>query len=434
MSAPDGPGFDPAFLSFPVPLPVPHKAIADDLARTSSGGTVLDYQHFSLAMSRSRRLARWVAWNIDGATRHTDIPRRGQKFRADPRLPASGQVLDEVYDRNRLDRGHLARRADLLWGDRAAAERANSDSFYFTNITPQMDDFNQAQRSGVWGRLEIALLEVVDRQRASVLAGPVLSGRDPTYRDVAVPLEFWKLLAYEIDGQPRARIFLVTQKLQLGVLPDPLAPFEVFAITPAELSRRTALSLSRSLRSKVVREPALAGSTRASAGPSRTSPRSTGDLNPPPDSAGAGLGCSSENRPPPRCRRNGSGRVRAGSSDGATGAAEAIGILPSGGFVVLDIALDDDLRSEGIVRDLVRVVQQARKDAGLDVSDRVALTVAADDAVWSAAEARSGYLSGETLAVSVTRAPPPPPRRRAEGERHRHPSLSLSLWADISHP
>ena len=74
-----------------------------------------------------------------------------------------------------------------------------------------------------------------------------------------MPLEFWKLLAYEIDGRPRVRIFLVTQKLQPGVLPDPLAPFEVFAITPAELSRRTQLSISRSLRAKVVREPSFAG-------------------------------------------------------------------------------------------------------------------------------------------------------------------------------
>lgn len=258
-TAPTGAGFDTTFLPFEVALPTPRSAIADDLAEPSTGGTVLTYEHFSLVMSRSRRLARWVAWNIDGATRFADIDRAGQKFRADPRLPASGQVLDDVYVRNRLDRGHLARRADVLWGTREAAERANHDSFYFPNITPQMDDFNQAQRSGVWGGLEIALLEVVDRQRASVLAGPVLQRADPAYRGVQVPLEFWKLLAYEIDGKPRVRIFLVTQTLRPGALPDPLTPFEVFAITAAELSERTALSFPRSLESHVVRDPALTG-------------------------------------------------------------------------------------------------------------------------------------------------------------------------------
>ncbi|MEO5834414.1 MAG: DNA/RNA non-specific endonuclease [Nakamurella sp.] len=259
MTTPTGSGFDTAFLPFAVRLPTARKAIQGDLATPIGGGSVLDYEHFSLAMSRSRRLARWVAWNIDGSTRFDDIPRDDQKFRPDPRLPASGQVLDAVYDRNRLDRGHLARRADLLWGTRDAAERANHDSFFFTNITPQMDNFNQAQRYGVWGRLEIAVLAVVDRQRASVLAGPVLGAGDPAYRGVQVPLEFWKLLAYEIDGVPRVRIFLVTQKLQPGVLPDPFAEFETYSITAAELSDRTELSLSRELRSHVVAEPSAAG-------------------------------------------------------------------------------------------------------------------------------------------------------------------------------
>ncbi len=259
MTTPAGPGFDTAFLPFEVALPTARPAVADDLATLVGGGTVLTYQHFSLAMSRSRRLARWVAWNIDGGTRFDDIPRDGQQFRPDPRLPAAGQVLNDVYDRNRLDRGHLARRADLLWGTRATAEQANRDSFYFTNITPQMDDFNQAQRHGVWGRLEIALLHVVDRQRASVLAGPVLGAADPAYRGVRVPLEFWKVLAYTVGGLPRVRIFLVTQQFRPGVLPDPLAAFETYAITAAELSERTGLALSRELRSHVVAEAAVIG-------------------------------------------------------------------------------------------------------------------------------------------------------------------------------
>ena len=55
----------------------------------------------------------------------------------------------------------------------------------------------------------------------------------------------------------------------------------------------------------------------------------------------------------------------------------AIGMLPRGGFVVLDTAVTPELEAEGTARDLVRAVQQARKDAGLQVSDRIALTIAA---------------------------------------------------------
>ena len=53
----------------------------------------------------------------------------------------------------------------------------------------------------------------------------------------------------------------------------------------------------------------------------------------------------------------------------------ATGVLPRGGFVVLDTALTPELEAEGLARDLVRAVQQARRDAGLDVCDRIALTV-----------------------------------------------------------
>ena len=243
-------GYDAGFLPDPVPVPIADPELTADVRDP------LPYMHFTVAMSRSRRLARWVAWNIDGQTRFLDIGRDDQRFRVDPRLPADAQVTDEVYSDNRLDRGHLARRADLLWGTRADAERANFDSFYFTNITPQMDTFNQAERFGVWGRLEIALLAAVDQQRACVLAGPVLGPDDPEYRGVRIPREFWKLLAYQVDGIPRARIFLVTQSLVLGVAPDPLAEFEVFAITADELHARTGLMLDPTLAERVVLSPA----------------------------------------------------------------------------------------------------------------------------------------------------------------------------------
>ncbi len=249
-----GNGFDRDFLPFPVDLPLPHPGIADDLTPVP-GGTVLPYTHFSLAMSRSRRLARWVAWNIDGLSLHTDIHRDGMHFRADRRIPAEAQTLNATYTANRLDRSHLARRADLLWGSAPEAEQANRDSFYFTNITPQMDNFNQSRRVGVWGRLENALLKVVDHKRASVLAGPVLAADDPPYRGGRVPREFWKLLAYVLDDRPRVRIFLVTQSLVLGVLPDQLAEFETYEITLDELTARTHFTFSDTLRANIVVEP-----------------------------------------------------------------------------------------------------------------------------------------------------------------------------------
>ena len=55
---------------------------------------------------------------------------------------------------------------------------------------------------------------------------------------------------------------------------------------------------------------------------------------------------------------------------------------------------------EGLARDLVRAVQQARRDAGLDVSDRIALTIAGSDEVQAAARAHEQLITAETLATS----------------------------------
>ncbi|AZI57675.1 isoleucine--tRNA ligase [Nakamurella antarctica] len=82
---------------------------------------------------------------------------------------------------------------------------------------------------------------------------------------------------------------------------------------------------------------------------------------------------------------------------------EAIGMLRGGGFVVLDIELSDDLRAEGVVRDVIRVVQQARKDAGLDVSDRIEVSLCCSGLVWAAVQSRLELLRGETLALRVLR-------------------------------
>src|SRR4051812_33516344 len=86
--------------------------------------------------------------------------------------------------------------------------------------------------------------------------------------------------------------------------------------------------------------------------------------------------------------------VASGGEDSATG------LLPGGGFVVLDTALTPELEAEGVARDLVRAVQQARRDAGLDVSDRITLTISAAPGAADAARTHAGLIQRETLASS----------------------------------
>jgi isoleucyl-tRNA synthetase len=79
-------------------------------------------------------------------------------------------------------------------------------------------------------------------------------------------------------------------------------------------------------------------------------------------------------------------------------------LAEEGGWAVaLDLTLDDDLRAEGLARELVRGLNDLRKEVGLAIADRVSLTVSADDEAWRAVERHRDYVMGEVLATSLTR-------------------------------
>ncbi len=69
--------------------------------------------------------------------------------------------------------------------------------------------------------------------------------------------------------------------------------------------------------------------------------------------------------------------------------------------VALDPEITEELRQEGIVRDLIRQIQNLRKESGLEVSDRIRLAIAGPDEIREAVENNEEYLMGETLAVSI---------------------------------
>ncbi|MDQ4213048.1 isoleucine--tRNA ligase [Microbacterium capsulatum] len=83
---------------------------------------------------------------------------------------------------------------------------------------------------------------------------------------------------------------------------------------------------------------------------------------------------------------------------------EALAVVPSGGFVLLDTATTPELEAEGLARDVIRAVQDTRKNAGFDVSDRIRLQLRFDDAEDAAAVRAAFDIAGvaeETLAVEA---------------------------------
>lgn len=264
-------GFDLGFLpGHRLELPVAGRTVRADYARTRSGELVRHYTHFSLAMSARRRFCRWVAWNIDGAALKSPS-RKGIDFRLDPEYDARFQIDNRLYtvDANPLDRGHIARREDLLWGSLDEAKQANVDSFFFTNITPQLDTFNQSSRHGDWGELENAIFADVrvDHMRLSLFGGPILDDSgDFRFQGVLVPRSFWKAIAYVEGGELKAKAFVLTQAdLEVRLESLGLEPFKLFQVSIAKLAGQTGLDFGALAAADTMAAGAPEALTRAEA-------------------------------------------------------------------------------------------------------------------------------------------------------------------------
>lgn len=136
-----------------------------------------------------RRLAWWVAWHIGGERLifGDAITRSGVRFRADPRLPLDALTRDAVHADNRLDRGHVARRADLLW---------------------------------------------------------VRSRRPGRPTPTRVPREHWNVILYRLEDGLRFRCFVLTQQIDPGLRSATgyLDDFDTYAGSVADLETRTGLT------------------------------------------------------------------------------------------------------------------------------------------------------------------------------------------------
>jgi endonuclease G len=131
-----------------------------------------------------------------------------------------------------------------VWGPPAEAQRGNRESFYFTNITPQHQRFNQSERAGLWGLLENAIYEDVDVEdlRVSVLGGPVLKESDMAYRGIQVPSEFWKVITFVENGTLKAKAYVLSQADLLNDIEAlELDEFRLWQITLADLGARSSL-------------------------------------------------------------------------------------------------------------------------------------------------------------------------------------------------
>jgi endonuclease G len=220
----DRQGYTPDFLGAdsPVPLPTLNAVLKRDAAmhgKANDRTHVLDYAHFSVAVSKSRRMPIFSACNLDG--KNIKDLGRSDTWKYDPRISVEYQLLDEVYGRQQdgfFSRGHMTRRRDPVWGGKKIAQQAESDTFHATNATPQVQDFN----AGLWNDIEDYLLThaASDHMRLCVMTGPVFEADDPVVHGVRIPLRFWKVIAFLHDetGKLAASGYVASQARAVGSL------------------------------------------------------------------------------------------------------------------------------------------------------------------------------------------------------------------------
>ena len=235
-------GYDPNFLGggLLVPVPTVSQARERELLKGSTGKPrVLKYHHYELVMNEDRFMQMWSAVNVDY---DPDLKATGDrksfgsdKWIPDPRIPGDIQIQDAEFYKpaGNIDRGHIVRREDNAWGNTdEEIEFANSDTFHWTNCTPQHEAFNQSApgkndptyigMKGLWGDFENHVQKNLGdgESRACILAGPVLSSRDPSkdfgFGKIKYPLRFWKIVAVAITRNGNRELgvfgFLLSQR------------------------------------------------------------------------------------------------------------------------------------------------------------------------------------------------------------------------------
>jgi endonuclease G, mitochondrial len=190
-------------------------------------------------MSKSRGLAFYTAVNIDGS-KLEPLERNNDVWYYEPRIEKQFQYGPELYFNNDIDRGHLVRRLDPVWGPNF--KEANEDTFHFSNCSPQHKNLNQK----TWLGLEDYILKNADVHdlKVNVFTGPVFNTNDLVYRGkYLVPSEFWKVVTIiKNDNTMSSTAYLETQKQLIADLKFVFGEYKTYQIQITKIESLTGLN------------------------------------------------------------------------------------------------------------------------------------------------------------------------------------------------
>jgi endonuclease G len=198
---------------------------------------IIEHTGYALAYSEAHEQAAWVAYHLTDGEVVLKVAKRTDDFRPDPAVSTGSATLAD-YRRSGYDRGHLAPAADMAWD-----AVVMSESFYFSNMSPQVPGFNR----GIWKTLEEHVRDwAVAFGDVWVVTGPVLEDDLPVIgpNAVAVPRRYYKVLLHEDAGGAMAIGFLADNRKMK-------APVASLAVCVDEVEAATGLDFFAALPDSV---------------------------------------------------------------------------------------------------------------------------------------------------------------------------------------
>ncbi|WP_026841220.1 DNA/RNA non-specific endonuclease [Citrifermentans bremense] len=172
----------------------------------STTGDILCRKGYLLAHDPIRKTPTWVVEHLTVDRVNGALSRKDQ-FKADPDLPKGRRAELSDYRKSGYDQGHMAPSADMAWD-----ELAMSESFYLSNMVPQV---GTGMNRGIWKDLEEKVRKwALERESVYIFTGPIYSGKEATIgkNRVAVPDHLYKIV---FDPQEKKAIAFIMPNRKL---------------------------------------------------------------------------------------------------------------------------------------------------------------------------------------------------------------------------
>ena len=195
-----------------------HEVADLDMARTAKGAPsqIIRHKGYTLSYNHEWRLANWVGYVLTAEETYGTVE-RSDWFAEDPQVKGV-KVQHADYTHSGYDRGHMAPAADMKWD-----EQAMQESFYMSNICPQVHALN----AGMWSSLENKARQWARRDSAIVVVcGPIVQHDHMMIGEscVAVPSHYYKVIASPYGKRPQGIAFIMPNE-------DLDAPLYTYATT-----------------------------------------------------------------------------------------------------------------------------------------------------------------------------------------------------------